>query len=74
MVASAKYPIDYAPVYGSTLIKPPKTGGHTPVKTFAGTPPSQFQQQTVGFASQFNAVDSMVCKSTALSALRLPSC
>lgn len=61
MVASAKFPIDYAPVTASTLIKPLANGVHAPVMTFAGTPPNQYQQQVPGFASQFNAVDSMVC-------------
>lgn len=70
MVASAKYPIDYSPVYASTLIKPLAKGINAPVMTFAGTPPNMYQQQVPGFASQFNAVDSMVC--TCINAFRLP--
>lgn len=31
-----------------------------PVVTFAGPPPDQYQQQAIGFAGQFNAIDTMV--------------
>lgn len=62
MVASSKFPIDYAAAYGSTRFdRPPKGVPPVPVRTFAGTPPDAFQPQVPGFASQFNAVDSMVC-------------
>lgn len=30
------------------------------MRTFAGAPPQQYQQQVVGFASSFNAVNTMV--------------
>lgn len=68
MYASNNNAIDYEVVTKSTLIKTIE-----PVKTFAGQPPAQYQQQATGFASQFNAVDSMVCKSRVqdLSRLRL---
>ncbi|KAI7351815.1 hypothetical protein KC354_g12273 [Hortaea werneckii] len=55
MYASANNPIDYQVVTKSTLIKTIK-----PVRTSASRPPAQYQQQATGFASQFNAVDSMV--------------
>jgi len=55
MVASARLPIDYDAVFASTLLKTIE-----PVKTFAGPPPALYQQQTTGFASQFNAVNIMV--------------
>ncbi|KAI7306026.1 amino acid transporter-like protein [Hortaea werneckii] len=55
MYASANNPIDYQVVTKSTLIKTIE-----PVRTFASRPPAQYQQQATGFASQFNAVDSMV--------------
>ncbi|KAI7164959.1 amino acid transporter-like protein, partial [Hortaea werneckii] len=48
-------PIDYQVVTKSTLIKTIE-----PIRTFASRPPAQYQQQATGFASQFNAVDSMV--------------
>lgn len=57
MYASANNPIDYQVVTKSTLIKTIE-----PVRTFASRSPAQYQQQATGFASQFNAVDSMVCK------------
>lgn len=57
MYASANNPIDYQVVTKSTLIKTIE-----PIRTFASRPPAQYQQQATGFASQFNAVDSMVCK------------
>ncbi|KAI7352367.1 hypothetical protein KC336_g22447, partial [Hortaea werneckii] len=55
MYASANNPIDYQVVTKSTLIKTIE-----PIRTFASRPPAQYQQQATGFASQFNAVDSMV--------------
>ncbi|KAI7192521.1 amino acid transporter-like protein [Hortaea werneckii] len=55
MYASANNPIDYQVVTKSTLIKTIE-----PIRTFASGPPAQYQQQATGFASQFNAVDSMV--------------
>ncbi|KAI7538754.1 amino acid transporter-like protein [Hortaea werneckii] len=55
MYASANNPIDYQVVTKSTLIKTIE-----PVRTFASRSPAQYQQQATGFASQFNAVDSMV--------------
>ena len=57
MTAAAAFKPYYPAVTRSTLI-------HTiePIRTFAGTPPQEFQQQSVGFSSQFNAVNTMVCK------------
>ncbi|KAK5173872.1 uncharacterized protein LTR77_002553 [Saxophila tyrrhenica] len=55
MVASATAPPDYTVVTNSTLIK-----GIHPIVTFAGRPPADYQQQAVNFASQFNAVNTMV--------------
>lgn len=46
---------DYEAVTKSTLIK-----DIGPIKTFAGPPPSEYQQQAPGFAGQFNGVNSMV--------------
>ncbi|KAI7709829.1 amino acid transporter-like protein, partial [Hortaea werneckii] len=45
----------YPAVTKSTLIKTIE-----PIMTFAGQPPDQYQQQVPGFASQFNAVNTMV--------------
>lgn len=55
MVASKYNPIDYGAVAASSLIKKIEK-----VVTFAGPPPAQYQQQVTGFASQFNAVSTMV--------------
>lgn len=66
MVASAHYGIDYTVVTSSTLIKT-----ITPVVTFAGPPPDQYQQQAYGFAGQFNAVNLMVCTFNLSSSLVL---
>ncbi|RAL14160.1 uncharacterized protein BO97DRAFT_387551 [Aspergillus homomorphus CBS 101889] len=55
MVSAAHYPPVYEVVTKSTLIK---TIG--PIKTFAGAPPTEYQQQGAGFAGQFNGVDSLV--------------
>jgi len=55
MYAAANNPIDYQAVFASTLFT-----AKEPIKTFSGPPPAQYQQQVPGFASQFNAVDSMV--------------
>ena len=55
MVASATHAPYYPAVTRSTLIKTIE-----PIRTFAGTPPAQYQQQSVGFSSQFNAVNTMV--------------
>ena len=57
MVAAASYKPLYSAVTRSTLIKTIE-----PVVVFAGQPPNQYQQQVPGFASQFNAVNTMVCK------------
>jgi hypothetical protein len=57
MVASAKYPIDYNPVFGSTIL--PKQ--ILPVKTFVGLVPNAYQEQTYGFAGIFNGINQMVC-------------
>lgn len=57
MAAAAMYAPYYPAVTKSTLIKTIE-----PVVTFAGQPPNQYQQQVPGFASQFNAVNTMVCK------------
>lgn len=57
MVAAASYKPLYEAVTRSTLIKTIE-----PVVVFAGQPPNQYQQQVPGFASQFNAVNTMVCK------------
>jgi hypothetical protein len=56
MVAAANYGIDYQAALSSTLIK-----AIEPVKTFAGPPPDQYQQQAYGFAGQFNGINSLVC-------------
>lgn len=58
MVAAAKYPINYDPIFGSTILPKQKN----PVKTFAGLVPDAYQEQATGFAGIFNGVDSMVCK------------
>lgn len=55
MVASVAFKPYYPAITKSTLIKTIE-----PIRTFAGTPPQQFQQQSVGFSSQFNAVNTMV--------------
>lgn len=57
IAAAAMYAPYYPAVTKSTLIKTIE-----PIVTFAGQPPDQYQQQVPGFASQFNAVNSMVCK------------
>lgn len=57
MVAAATYEPLYSAVTRSTLIKTIE-----PIVVFAGQPPNQYQQQVPGFASQFNAVNTMVCK------------
>jgi hypothetical protein len=59
MVAANKYPIDYNPVFGSTVL--PKVP--LPVKTFAGPVPNAYQQQTSSsaFAAIFNGINQMVC-------------
>jgi hypothetical protein len=69
MVAASHFGIDYDAVLNSTLIK---TIG--PVKTFAGPPPDQFQQQAPGFAGQFNGINSMVCECLLLAVLSNPRC
>jgi hypothetical protein len=58
MVAAANFPIEYGPIFGSTILPKVKN----PVRTFAGLVPDQYQQQAYGFAGIFNGVDSMVCK------------
>ncbi|KAM0719427.1 hypothetical protein Q7P37_005332 [Cladosporium fusiforme] len=55
LVAAGLYDPYYPAVTKSTLIKVIE-----PVVTFAGQPPAQYQQQVPGFASQFNAVNTMV--------------
>ncbi|KAM0247585.1 hypothetical protein ACHAQJ_009804 [Trichoderma viride] len=55
MVACANFPIDYSAVTSSTLIKTIE-----PIRTFAGPPPDQYQQQATGFAGQFNGINQMV--------------
>lgn len=57
MVASAAFKPYYPAVTKQTLIKTIE-----PIHTFAGTPPQAYQQQSLGFSSQFNAVNTMVCK------------
>jgi hypothetical protein len=57
MVAAATYKPLYEAVTRSTLIKTIE-----PIVTFAGQPPDHYQQQVPGFASQFNAVNTMVCE------------
>jgi hypothetical protein len=57
MVASAKFPIDYSPVFASTIL--PKVV--LPVKTFAGLVPNAYQEQSRGFSAIFNGVNLMVC-------------
>jgi hypothetical protein len=56
MIASSAYKPYYPAVTKQTLVKTIE-----PIRTFAGTPPAEFQQQSVGFSSQFNAVNTMVC-------------
>lgn len=58
MCAAAIYKPYYPAVTKSTLIKTIE-----PIMTFAGQPPDHYQQQVPGFASQFNAVNTMVCES-----------
>jgi hypothetical protein len=55
MVACANFPIDYSAITQSTRIKSIES-----VKTFAGPPPDQYQQQATGFAGQFNGINQMV--------------
>lgn len=55
MYAAGNHPIDYQAVFGSTNIKVIE-----PVRTFASQPPNKYQQAAPGFASQFNAVSTMV--------------
>jgi amino acid permease len=55
MIAAATYEPLYSAVTRSTLIKTIE-----PIVVFAGQPPNQYQQQVPGFASQFNAVNTMV--------------
>lgn len=55
MVAAATAQPYYQAVFDSTLIKE-----KLPVAVFAGRPPAMYQQQTTSFASQFNAVNTMV--------------
>ncbi|KAM0450000.1 hypothetical protein ACHAO4_006879 [Trichoderma viride] len=55
MVACANFPIDYQAITSSTLIKTIE-----PIKTFAGPPPDQYQQQATGFAGQFNGINQLV--------------
>ena len=57
MVAASHFGIDYPVITDSTLINKIE-----PVKTFAGPPPDDFQQQAHGFAGQFNGINSLVCK------------
>ena len=57
MVASAKFPIDFQPVFGSTIL-PKKI---LPVKTFIGLVPNAYQGQAQRFAAIFNGVNLMVC-------------
>lgn len=55
MIAAATYEPLYEAVTRSTLIKTIE-----PIVVFAGQPPDRYQQQVPGFASQFNAVNTMV--------------
>lgn len=55
MIAAATYEPLYEAVTRSTLIKTIE-----PIAVFAGQPPDRYQQQVPGFASQFNAVNTMV--------------
>ncbi|KAF2152768.1 transmembrane amino acid transporter [Myriangium duriaei CBS 260.36] len=55
LYACSHYLPDYSVVINSTLIKTIEA-----VKTFAGPPPSEYQQQAPGFAGQFNGVDQMI--------------
>lgn len=58
MVAAAVFEPYYPAITKSTLIKTIE-----PIHVFGGIPPQQFQQQAIGFAATFNAVNTMVCKS-----------
>lgn len=55
LYACSHHAPEYSVVNASTLIK---TQGN--IVTFAGPPPSEYQQQASGFAGQFNGVDSML--------------
>lgn len=55
MIAAGTHKPYYPAVIKQTLIKTIE-----PIKVFAGTPPQQYQQQALGFSSQFNAVNTMV--------------
>jgi uncharacterized membrane protein YagU involved in acid resistance len=55
MIAAATYEPLYEAVTRSTLIKTIE-----PIAVFAGQPPDRYLQQVPGFASQFNAVNTMV--------------
>lgn len=58
MVSAAHFAPQYSVVSSSTLVK-----GTGPIKTFAGPPPAEYQQQGAGFIGQFNGVDQLVCTS-----------
>ncbi|OQO13955.1 hypothetical protein B0A48_00830 [Cryoendolithus antarcticus] len=55
LVSCTHYEPLYEVIFNSTLIKTLE-----PIATFAGQPPAQYQQQVVGFASQFGAINVMV--------------
>ncbi|KAJ5117020.1 hypothetical protein N7456_001368 [Penicillium angulare] len=55
MVSAAHFAPDYTAVTSSTLVT-----GTGPIKTFAGPPPGEYQQQGAGFIGQFNGVDELV--------------
>ncbi|THD00145.1 hypothetical protein EYZ11_000336 [Aspergillus tanneri] len=55
MIACSHFGIDYQAVISSTRIKSIEA-----IKTFAGPPLDQYQQQATGFTGQFNGVDQLV--------------
>lgn len=55
MVACSHFGINYQAVIASTRIKAVEA-----VKVFASTPPDAYQQQSPGFAGEFNGVDQLV--------------
>lgn len=56
LYSCSNYLPDYEVAFKSTLLKAPIE----PVRTFAGPPPTEYQQQAAGFAGQYNGVNSMI--------------
>lgn len=55
MVAAARYPVDYQATTLNTRVH-----DISPIKTFAGPPPAEYQPAAVGFAGQLNGINQMV--------------